>query len=856
MGKDADRDREDRELFKRLKVVFRGRSSEWPLHHLKTCQKISILGSQRYSTYCSDDDGSKFWKQETKDRAQRLVDTVSRLTRNQSSEMQWRLDIEKIVFKRFESGIKCPEPTCGKRLWRSEIEAEPETSNNFTRSLQNRRRERVTCSCSADVRLKHQGKIGLNRIFDYRADELIIQGGEAHFELRPRKPDRVHGLQQTKFFTQAIQAITSNIQIRTMEAATAGGLNETLTAFQFTPFEERARPLIFPHLISEAKTERGDSFEACERQTAFPIWTLLKLQEDLQIRAGQRLEEQGGPFVWFFANRGEEWRLYGCFTDIEDDDIDQSTSFILQDLWTGRLDSQDGALQILLLIDYIFDWTRDFYRDGIARLLKRVVDKTAGKNIDEIESIDLGTDFSSVNLGVADWQDHMDLDPPSLEFSLEPSPMPVTLPRTPYLHQEESQKWQNIDTVTGVFRDASILETYFKYIHFKNEVFSTLLAPFVTSNIPEERLIQLVLATVGAFLSHAVMISDDVLGQLEKHWTGHQRPEIEANAGPALRHAIIVYYTHISEKWQLKRAIACIVLENDVFRNMQEHAGRSTSSATGYSAQLREVTSHDVTALVQHLRGQSTKNNLIAAIEARSVFLVKEASGGPGFVTRPSPPFEIPALFQILGFVSSDGHRGSIEHIIRFSSNVDYQRINPTDAKPTLTPPYKIYPLLSSSSVQMSRIKSVLVYCNYVKEAKEFGGPEWCLFCLEPTEVPSLELQFKLLTNLWERDGFYYTTCFLSRAARTRNWREYNDWMPDNPDVKEALAQWKAMLEDLYTIKYVASLAESQCLALSGSIKLSMAGRKRKKELGAVGSGLKSWDIFRVKKELLNRISE
>lgn len=39
-------------------------------------------------------------------RAQRLVDTVTRLTRNQSSEIQWRLDIEKIVYKPFELEIK------------------------------------------------------------------------------------------------------------------------------------------------------------------------------------------------------------------------------------------------------------------------------------------------------------------------------------------------------------------------------------------------------------------------------------------------------------------------------------------------------------------------------------------------------------------------------------------------------------------------------------------------------------------------------------------------------------------------------------------------------------------------------
>jgi len=61
------------------------------------------------------------------------------------------------------------------------------------------------------------------------------------------------------------------------------------------------------------------------------------------------------------------------------------------------------------------------------------------------------------------------------------------------------------------------------------------------------------------------------------------------------------------------------------------------------------------------------------------------------------------------------------------------------------------------------------------------------------------------------------------------------------------------MLEDLFTIKYVASLVESEPLALSGSIKQSMAGRKRKTGPDATRSGLKSWDMFKVKQELMNR---
>jgi hypothetical protein len=106
MGKDADRDREDRQTFNRLNILFKGQASGFPPYHLKTFQKIKVLGSIQYKDYCTDENEPTLWKSETKARAQRLVDTVSRLTRNQSSEMQWRLDIEKIVYKRFELEIK------------------------------------------------------------------------------------------------------------------------------------------------------------------------------------------------------------------------------------------------------------------------------------------------------------------------------------------------------------------------------------------------------------------------------------------------------------------------------------------------------------------------------------------------------------------------------------------------------------------------------------------------------------------------------------------------------------------------------------------------------------------------------
>ena len=41
----------------------------------------------------------------------------------------------------------------------------------------------------------------------------------------------------------------------------------------------------------------------------------------------------------------------------------------IYDLWQGTIQSQDGALQLLLIVDYIWSWARDIYQPTIRRLL-------------------------------------------------------------------------------------------------------------------------------------------------------------------------------------------------------------------------------------------------------------------------------------------------------------------------------------------------------------------------------------------------------------------------------------------------------------------------------------------------------
>ena len=115
---------------------------------------------------------------------------------------------------------------------------------------------------------------------------------EAGTPLKKQRPDRVIGLRLTKTLAERIASDRFRTNIH-------------------TPF--LGKDVFYPFLVLEAKKEKGlgPGFTGIEHQTAFPIRNFLKLQQNLR-------QETGVDFpclVWFFAFRGEEWRLYGAVPD-------------------------------------------------------------------------------------------------------------------------------------------------------------------------------------------------------------------------------------------------------------------------------------------------------------------------------------------------------------------------------------------------------------------------------------------------------------------------------------------------------------------------------------------------------------
>lgn len=166
----------------------------------------------------------------------------------------------------------------------------------------------MSFGCAAD--LVSSNDTGLNPLFSYRAQECVEHEESVRRALgRLEHPDRVYGLVQTKTFERALCSPSSK--------GTHAGSGSMLVneAIRITSFKQVGEPLLFPFLILEAKSAKGEDFDSIQKQTAFSIRTLLKIQADLRSECGQRVNSQGGPLVWFLYHRGEDWRVAACFID-------------------------------------------------------------------------------------------------------------------------------------------------------------------------------------------------------------------------------------------------------------------------------------------------------------------------------------------------------------------------------------------------------------------------------------------------------------------------------------------------------------------------------------------------------------
>jgi hypothetical protein len=253
---------------------------------------------------------------------------------------------------------------------------------------------------------------GLSPIFSSRIQSrnYLPREHETNSNAVTKEPDRVHGLQSTASLEKLLQQRSGAQSLLNSEPSQR--LADILQT-SCNP-DDSGKRLLFPFLVMEAKRGRqGSDFDEVEIQTAHPIRHSLVLQWELHQNEFNQMQMPGGPLVWFLANVGERWRVYGCYVDTSGNRSQPSwvsyhylmfalllmcnQNIIL--LWEGSITGYDEALQLTLIIDYILDWARDTYRPSILRQLKYIGARGANSNYTVTHDSDI---FSMMN-PIGEW---------------------------------------------------------------------------------------------------------------------------------------------------------------------------------------------------------------------------------------------------------------------------------------------------------------------------------------------------------------------------------------------------------------------------------------------------------------------
>ncbi|KAJ5593172.1 hypothetical protein N7537_010076 [Penicillium hordei] len=527
-------------LAKHLHINFLGpvQSNGWPSAHERLFSDVQKLGRRRFDEFMESitiDTLEKPWRNATRNRAVRLSKLAEECMRGLRNESTWRFTIENEIMHRFSVEVACIQ--CRKRLWESEIPAATDIINSQVESLEARRRKRKPCQCLRSWG-QNQDDGGINMLFSNRAEAAIKHYPALEIAAQPGRlkkyeaPDRVYGLKQTDNFKILLDSIDS----RSLMTSTRRTLRETI---EYSPFSPEGEPLLYPFLIMEAKPSNGAGRAEVDMQTAFCIKRLLKLQYDLRAATGDDTQWPTGPLVWFLNWRGESWDVSVGFPETQlDINVNPEIYYTIVDLWHGDISGLDGALQLLLIVDYIFDWARDIYRPAILGELDVLA-------TGDITAPDPDV-FSTMSRRISSWMNaSTDIQGTQASFIGEP-------PDLNYL---------NIVCQEGVIRDASVIESRYLGLQITENDVDTFLLSF-----PSAKEANIWVSDVLKCLSGSWRVNAETIDALESFWTVEPRPIRENFKRDEVFYLNMAIHMFVSEMWEPIRQLTCFSITESALR--------------------------------------------------------------------------------------------------------------------------------------------------------------------------------------------------------------------------------------------------------------------------------------------------
>lgn len=247
-------------------------------------------------------------------------------------------------------------------------------------------------------------------------------------------------------------------------------------------------------------------------------------------------------------------------------------------VWRGSILTEDGALQLLLLVDYIYDWARDNYREDIIRLLRIFA---SGKN--ETPGIYADTDIYSTRAESVLPNNNQELE------------------RKEYLDRVLlRQQFAMLGTQACAIRHAALLETRYRCLYLTEDTYDVFLKSTTTSKAGEDEL----RAGLRRQFTNPILVHARTLDILEQKWTG-SRPV--SRAPDSLFYINLTLSTFLSANWDIIREIHVIACAQSLKGEALPH---SVIPSMDNSADW-------VLEIVQELQQESMASLLQAAISRR-----------------------------------------------------------------------------------------------------------------------------------------------------------------------------------------------------------------------------------------------
>ncbi|KIW91594.1 uncharacterized protein Z519_07561 [Cladophialophora bantiana CBS 173.52] len=434
---------------------------------------------------------------------------------------------------------------------------------------------------------------GLNLLFDDRADEVIQYEEKIQKILQKGiKPDRLIGLRVTTRLDRILKET---------EGPDGNLVGESIRT---TPIRDDSRPLLFPFLLLEAKSEKSsDGFSKIDSQSGFGLRNLLQLQRNLEHATIENRQSGMKPLVWYLAYRGEVWRLSGAY--VEETNKDSEPNYRILQLWEGNINYEKHALQLLLIIDYIFDWARDVYRrDIISGLLSLATNAS--------HSLVADTDVGSLHNDFPPFVD-VDIDEPTIGNDIEQIE-PFAVPHLLRFFDHENL----------AFRDARYMTYKVWALHVTLENLDQFLSKMDTTEKAKQLARQLWRSVRG---QGTWSVTADCLNAVEKLWTGQDR-ESHTFQNPEQRFlasfAVDSYFTDGGNRgmvrldlWNQVHTLTYVAIAQDALQALRERTKFNPRSLHLDIADCPMIPTECVVDLFKSVRFSSVRQCFAAAI-ARS----------------------------------------------------------------------------------------------------------------------------------------------------------------------------------------------------------------------------------------------